>query len=94
VGFLTIAQSASAKGTMGLAVLFRFLSTVFYRQVLANRDTLQEVQQSRTEHERPHVLITAESRHLIFAEIIVSNTSAGVLQRTSRSSSLYPWGGL
>ena len=93
MGFLTIAQSASAKGTVGLAVLFRFLSTVFYRQVLANRDTLQEVPQSRTEHERPHVLITAESCHLIFAEIIVSNTSAGV-QRTSRSSSLYPWGGL
>ncbi len=55
MGFLTIAQSASAKGTVGLAVLFRFLSTVFYRQVLANRGTLQEVQQSRTEHERPHV---------------------------------------
>ena len=42
VGFLTIAQSASAKGTVGLAVLFGFQLRVFYRQVLANRDTLQE----------------------------------------------------
>ncbi len=94
MGFLTIAQLASAIGTVGLAVLFGFQLRVFYSQVLANRDTLQEVQQSRSGHERPYVSITPESRPLIFTEIIVSNTSAGVLQRTSRSSSLYPWGGL
>ncbi|MDP8925754.1 MAG: hypothetical protein M3M97_02350 [Actinomycetota bacterium] len=64
---------------------------MFYRQVLANRDTLQEVQQSRTAHEHSHVLVTAGYRHGILAEIIVSNTSAGVLRRASRSSSLYPW---
>jgi len=91
VGFLTIAQLASAIGTVGLAVLFGFQLRVFYRQVLANRDTLQEVQQSRTAHERPHVLVTTGPRHGILAEIIVSNTSAGMLRRTSRLSSLYPW---
>ena len=94
MGFLTIAQLASAIGTVALAVLFGIQLSAHYSQVLAQRDTLQEVQQSRTGHERAPVLITAESRHLIFTEIIVSNTSAGVLQRTSRSSSLYPWGGL
>ncbi len=90
MGFLTIAQSASAIGTVGLAVLCGFQLRVFYRQILANRDP-PRVQQSRTAHERPHVLVTAESRHAILAENIVSKISAGVLWRISRLSSLYSW---
>ena len=53
VDLATIAQVVSAFGTVGLTVLFGFQLRVFYRQVLVNRDTLQEMRESRTAHERP-----------------------------------------
>ena len=50
---VSIAQVASAIGTVGLTVLFGLQLRVFYRQVLVNSDTLREMRESRTAHERP-----------------------------------------
>ncbi len=76
----TVAQVASAIGTAGLTALFGFQLGVLYKQVLVNRDTLQEMQEARTAHERPHVLVTAEFRHGTLAEIIVSNIGRGAAE--------------
>jgi hypothetical protein len=80
VDIATIAQVASAIGTLGLTVLFGFQLRVFYRQVLVNRDTLQEMRESRTAHERPHVLVTAEYRHGTLVEVVVSNIGRGAAE--------------
>ena len=77
---VTIAQVASAVGTVGLTVLFGFQLRVFYRQVLVNRDTLNEMRESRTAHERPHVLVTAEYRHGTLVEVVVSNIGRGAAE--------------
>jgi hypothetical protein len=76
----TIAQVASAIGTLGLTVLFGFQLRVFYRQVLVNRDTLNEMRESRTAHERPHVLVTAEYRHGTLVEVVVSSIGRGAAE--------------
>ncbi len=73
----TIAQVVSAIGTVGLTVLFGFQLRVFYRQVLVNRDTLNEMRESRTAHERPHVVVTAEYRHGSLVEVVISNIGRG-----------------
>ena len=75
---------------MGLTVLFGFQLRVLYKQVLVNRDTLSEMRESRTAHERPHVLVTAEYRQGTLVEVVISNIGRGP-RRTSRSSSLRPW---
>ena len=80
VDLATIAQVVSAFGTVGLTVLFGFQLRVFYRQVLVNRDTLQEMRESRTAHERPHVLVTAEYRHGTLVEVVVSNIGRGAAE--------------
>jgi hypothetical protein len=90
VDFATIAQVVSAIGTVGLTVLFGFQLRVLYKQVLVNRDTLSEMRESRTAHERPHVLVTAEYRQGTLVEVVISNIGRGP-RRTSRSSSLRPW---
>ncbi len=77
---VSIAQVVSALGTVGLAVLFGFQLRVFYRQVLVNRDTLNEMRESRTAHERPHVLVTAEYRHGTLVEVVVSNIGRGAAE--------------
>ena len=77
---VSAAQVASAIGTVGLTILFGFQLRVLYKQVLVNRDTLQEMRESRTAHERPHVLVTAEFRHGTLAEIIVSNIGRGAAE--------------
>ena len=77
---VSIAQVASAVGTVGLTVLFGFQLRVFYRQVLVNRDTLNEMRESRTAHERPHVLVTAEYRHGTLVEVVVSNIGRGAAE--------------
>jgi hypothetical protein len=74
------AQVASAIGTVGLTVLFGFQLRVFYRQVLGNRDTLNEMRESRTAHECPHVLVTAEYRHGTLVGIVVSNIGRGAAE--------------
>ncbi len=76
----TIAQVASAIGTVGLTALFAFQLRVLAKQVSVNRDTLQEMEEARTAHERPHVLVTAEFRHGTLAEIIVSNIGRGAAE--------------
>ena len=77
----TIAQVASAIGTVGLTVLFGVQLRVLHRQVMVNRDTLSEMRENRTAHERPHVLVTAEFRHGTLAEIIVSNIGRGAAEK-------------
>jgi hypothetical protein len=47
VDLAIIAQVVSAIGTVGLTVLFGFQLRVFYRQVLVNRDTLNEMREAR-----------------------------------------------
>ncbi len=79
----TIAQVASAIGTVGLTVLFGFQLGVLYKQVLVNRDTLQEMQEARTAHERPHVLVTAEYRHGTLIEVVVSNIGRGAAENVT-----------
>jgi hypothetical protein len=80
VDFATIAQVVSAIGTVGLTVLIGFQLRVLHRQVMVNRDTLQEMQQSRTAHERPHVLVTAEYRQGTLAEVVISNIGRGAAE--------------
>ena len=77
----TIAQVASAIGTVGLTALFAFQLRVLASQVSVNRDTLQTMQKASTAHERPHVLVTAEFRHGTLAEIIVSNIGRGAAEK-------------
>ena len=72
-----IAQTASAIGTVGLTVLFGFQLRVFYRQVLVNRDTLNEIREARVSHERPQVVVTAEYRHGTLVEVVISNIGRG-----------------
>ncbi len=73
----TIAQVVSAIGTVGLTVLFGFQLRVFYRQVLVNRDTLNEMREARVSHERPHVVVTAEYRRGTLVEVVISNIGRG-----------------
>ncbi len=73
----TIAQVVSAIGTVGLTVLFGFQLRVFYRQVLVNRDTLNEIHEARVSHERPHVVVTAEYRHGTLVEVVIGNIGRG-----------------
>ncbi len=72
-----IAQVVSAIGTVGLTVLFGFQLRVFYRQVLVNRDTLNEMRETRVSHERPQVVVTAEYRHGTLVEVVISNIGRG-----------------
>ena len=62
---------------MGLTVLFGFQLRVFYRQVLVNRDTLNEMRETRVSHERPQVVVTAEYRHGTLVEVVISNIGRG-----------------
>jgi hypothetical protein len=80
VDFATIAQVVSAIGTVGLTVLFGFQLRVLYSQVLVNRDTLSEMRESRTAHERPHVLVTAEYRQGTLVEVVISNIGRGAAE--------------
>ncbi len=77
---VSIAQVASAIGTVGLTVLFGLQLRVFYRQVLVNSDTLREMRESRTAHERPHVLVTAEYSHGSPVEVVISNIGRGAAE--------------
>ena len=77
---VSIAQVASAVGTVGLTVLFGLQLRVFYRQVLVNSDTLREMRESRTAHERPHVLVTAEYSHGSPVEVVISNIGRGAAE--------------
>ena len=72
-----IAQMVSAIGTVGLTVLFGFQLRVFYRQVLVNRDTVNEMREARVSHERPQVVVTAEYRHGTLVEVVISNIGRG-----------------
>jgi hypothetical protein len=76
VDLASIAQVVSAIGTVGLTVLFGFQLRVFYRQVLVNRDTLNEMREARVSHERPQV-VTAEYRHGTLVEVVISNIGRG-----------------
>ncbi|CAA9460620.1 MAG: hypothetical protein AVDCRST_MAG14-2371 [uncultured Rubrobacteraceae bacterium] len=73
----SIAQVVSAVGTVGLTVLFGFQLRAFHRQVLVNRDTLNEMREARVSHERPQVLVTAEYRHGTLVEVVISNIGRG-----------------
>lgn len=72
-----IAQVVSAIGTVGLMILFGFQLRAFHHQVLVNRDTLNEMRESRVSHERPQVLVTAEYRHGTLVEVVISNIGRG-----------------
>jgi hypothetical protein len=80
VDLVTIAQVASAVGTVGLTVLFAVQLRVLSRQVMVNRDTLREMRESRTAHERPHVLVTAEYSHGSPVEVVISNIGRGAAE--------------
>ncbi|HLL39467.1 MAG TPA: hypothetical protein VK357_07330 [Rubrobacteraceae bacterium] len=75
-----IAQVASAIGTVGLTALFAIQLRVLSRQVSVNSDTLSEMRESRTAHERPHVLVTAEYRHDTPVEVVISNIGRGAAE--------------
>jgi len=77
VDLATIAQIVSAIGSVLLAILFGFQLRVFYRQVLVNRDTLNEMREARVAHERPHVVVTAEYLHGTLVEVIIGNIGRG-----------------
>jgi hypothetical protein len=77
VNLATIAQVVSALGTVGLTILFGFQLRVFYRQVLVNRDTLNEMREARVSHERPHIVVTAEYRHGTLVEVVIGNIGRG-----------------
>jgi hypothetical protein len=83
VDLATIAQLVSAVGTVGLTVLFGFQLRVFYKQVLVNRDTLREMRESRTAHERPQVVVTAEYRHGTLVEVVISNIGGGAAKNVT-----------
>jgi hypothetical protein len=70
----------SAVGTVGLTVLFGFQLRVLSRQVSVNRDTLREMRESRTAHERPHVLVTAEYHYDTPVEVVISNIGRGAAE--------------
>jgi len=80
VDLATIAQVASAIGTVGLTVLFGIQLRVLHRQVMVNRDTLSEMRENRTAHERPHVVVTAEYRQGTLAEVVISNIGRGAAE--------------
>ncbi len=73
----SFAQVVSAIGTVGLTVLFGFQLRAFQRQVLVNRDTLNEMREARVSQERPQVLVTAEYRHGTLVEVVISNIGRG-----------------
>lgn len=73
----TIAQTVSAVGTVLLAALFGYQVSVFHKQVAVNRDTLNEMREGRTAHERPHVVVTAEYRRGAPVEVVISNIGRG-----------------
>jgi hypothetical protein len=77
VDLATIAQTVSAIGTVLLAALFGYQVTVFKKQVAVNRDTLDELREGRTAHERPQVVVTAEYRHGTLVEVVISNIGRG-----------------
>ena len=64
-------------GTVLLAALFGYQVTVFNKQVATNRDTLNEMRESRLSHERPQVVVTAEYRHGTLVEIVIANIGRG-----------------
>ncbi len=76
----SVAQVSSAIGTVGLAILFGFQLKVFYAQVLVNRDTLNEMREARTAHERPQVVVSAEYRHGTLIEVVISNIGRGAAE--------------
>jgi hypothetical protein len=77
VDIVTLAQVASAIGTVGLTVLFAFQLRVLSSQVSVNRDTLQEMRESRTAHERPQIVVSAEYRRGTLIEVVISNIGRG-----------------
>jgi hypothetical protein len=77
VDLATIAQTVSAIGTVLLAALFGYQVTVFKKQVAVNRDTLDELREGRTAHERLQVVVTAEYRHGTLVEVVISNIGRG-----------------
>jgi hypothetical protein len=77
VDLATITQAVSAIGTVGLTLLFGFQLSVFYRQVLVNRDILKERREVRLSHERPQLVLTAEYRHGTLLEVVISNIGRG-----------------
>ena len=74
---VSIAQIASAIGTVGLTLLFGFQLMVFRKQVVVNSDTLREMRESRVAHERPQVIVLAEYRQRRVIEVIVRNIGRG-----------------
>ena len=74
---VSIAQIASAIGTVGLTILFGFLLLVFRKQVAVNSDTLPEMQESRLAQERPQVIVIAEYRQRRVIEVVVRNIGRG-----------------
>ena len=72
-----IARVVSAIGTVGLTVLFGFQLRVFYRQVLVNHDTLNEIREARVSRERPQVMVTAEYCHGTLVEVVIANIGRG-----------------
>ena len=74
---VSIAQIASAVGTVGLTILFGFQLMVFRKQVAVNSDTLREMQESRLAQERPQVIVLAEYRQRRVIEVVVRNIGRG-----------------
>jgi hypothetical protein len=77
VDLVSIAQIASAVGTVGLTILFGFQLMVFRKQVAVNSDTLREMQESRLAQERPQVIVLAEYRQRRVIEVVVRNIGRG-----------------
>ena len=77
MAIVSVAQIASAIGTVGLTILFGFQLLVFRKQVAVNSDTLLQMRESRTAHERPQVLVTAEYRKRSVIELVVRNIGRG-----------------
>jgi hypothetical protein len=80
VDIVSVAQIASAIGTVGLTILFGFQLLVFRKQVAVNSDTLREMRESRVAHERPQVIVTAEYRQHSVIELVVRNIGRGAAQ--------------
>jgi hypothetical protein len=77
VDLVSIAQIASAIGTVGLTILFGFQLLVFRKQVAVNSDTLREMRESRLAQERPQVIVLAEYRQRRVIEVVVRNIGRG-----------------
>ncbi len=77
VDLVSIAQIASAVGTVGLTILFGFQLLVFRKQVAVNSNTLREMQESRLAQERPQVIVLAEYRQRRVIEVVVRNIGRG-----------------